>query len=349
VLDTTNQVNMVVEDSAGNPTTLNIDADGLTINGGATISGNGIEGVITADPNTGTISIGSNTILIDDVNNIIWAETGGVEADLTLGTATGSNIIVAGDLAVNGATNTNGITNVGDITTDTLTTTGDASIGGNADVVGTLNVGGATTTNGITNTGDIATDTLTTTGDANIGGNAGVTGTLNVGGATTTAGITNTGGLSNTGGLTTDTVTASGDASIGGNASVTGNTSVGGTLSVGGATTTAGITNTGNITTSGDVFADGRGIGLQEQLDSNRSDTNQNRRGIAMVAAMTDATVLPGMNNAMDFNVSYFEDNVGFAISYARRINDNFQVKASAASTSDFEEGVFRAGVGYQW
>jgi hypothetical protein len=104
------------------------------------------------------------------------------------------------------------------------------------------------------------------------------------------------------------------------------------------------------------VFAAGRGIGLQQQVDSNRSnikqnrrDIKQNRRGIAMVAAMTDATVLPGMSNAMDFNVSYYEENAGFAVSYARRINDNLQLKGSVATSHDFEEAVLRGGVSYQW
>jgi hypothetical protein len=55
------------------------------------------------------------------------------------------------------------------------------------------------------------------------------------------------------------------------------------------------------------------------------------------------------MSNAMDFNVSYYEENAGFAVSYARRINDNLQLKGSVATSHDFEEAVLRGGVSYQW
>jgi hypothetical protein len=76
----------------------------------------------------------------------------------------------------------------------------------------------------------------------------------------------------------------------------------------------------------------------------NRID--KNTRGIAMVAAMTNATIQPGMNQAVDFNVAHFE---GFAFGYANKINENLQIHAAAASTTDFGESVIRLGLSYQW
>jgi hypothetical protein len=37
------------------------------------------------------------------------------------------------------------------------------------------------------------------------------------------------------------------------------------------------------------------------------------------------------------------------AISYSRRINEGMQVNFGVASTTDFEESVMRAGIGFQW
>ncbi|MGI0134026.1 MAG: hypothetical protein ACREBW_03600, partial [Candidatus Micrarchaeaceae archaeon] len=119
-------------------------------------------------------------------------------------------------LSVTGATTTNGVTNTGNIGTETLTTTGLATLA-------SLSVTGATTTNGITNTGDIGTGTLSTTGLATLA-------SLSVTGATTTNGITNTGNVG------TGTLSTTGLATLA-------------SLSVTGATTTNGITNSGNVGT----------------------------------------------------------------------------------------------------
>lgn len=80
-----------------------------------------------------------------------------------------------------------------------------------------------------------------------------------------------------------------------------------------------------------------------------RSDIDTNTRGIAMVAAMTNTTIQPGMNHGVDFNISQFESETGFAFGYAHRINENMQVHGSAASTTDFDESVGRLGVSFQW
>ena len=88
---------------------------------------------------------------------------------------------------------------------------------------------------------------------------------------------------------------------------------------------------------------------LESAMDYARMDIDTNTRGIAMVAALTHTTVLPGMQNALDVSVAYFEGETGISISYSRRINEGTQINFAAASTSDFEESVVRAGVGWQW
>ncbi len=88
---------------------------------------------------------------------------------------------------------------------------------------------------------------------------------------------------------------------------------------------------------------------LQNQINNNKRDIETNTRGIAMVAAMTNTTVLPGNTQAIDFNLSHFEGETGFGFGYARAINPNLQLKVAAASTTDLDESVIRVGVSYQW
>lgn len=78
-----------------------------------------------------------------------------------------------------------------------------------------------------------------------------------------------------------------------------------------------------------------------------RIDTNT--RGIAMVAAMTNTSVAPGMKQAVDFNVANFEGETGFGLGYAYRVNENLQIQSAAASTNDMDESVVRVGLSYQW
>ena len=106
---------------------------------------------------------------------------------------------------------------------------------------------------------------------------------------------------------------------------------------------------TGDLEIAGDVFVGGRSQGLQSQIDTNREDIDANTRGIAMVAALQHTTVLPGMTHALDISGAHFEGETGMALNYARRINDNVQINFGAASTTDFEESVIKAGVGIQW
>ena len=125
----------------------------------------------------------------------------------------------------------------------------------------------------------------------------------------------------------------------------------------------------GDIFASGDIFINGNS-GVQAQLDTNaasiannaaaitsntnsiaknREDIDANTRGIAMVAALQHTTVLPGMTHALDISGAHFEGETGMALNYARRINENVQINFGAASTTDFDESVIKAGVGIQW
>ena len=88
---------------------------------------------------------------------------------------------------------------------------------------------------------------------------------------------------------------------------------------------------------------------LQTQINTNHAAIDRNTRGSAMVAALTHTTVLPGMTHALDISAAHFEDETGMALSYSRRISDGVQVNFGTASTTDFEEAVVRAGIGFQW
>jgi hypothetical protein len=68
-----------------------------------------------------------------------------------------------------------------------------------------------------------------------------------------------------------------------------------------------------------------------------------------MVAAMTNTTVEAGKTHGVDFNIAQFQDETGMSFGYANRINENLQIHAAAASTTDFDEAVARIGVSYQW
>ena len=88
---------------------------------------------------------------------------------------------------------------------------------------------------------------------------------------------------------------------------------------------------------------------LESRINTNSGHISRNTRGIAMVAALTHTTVLPGMTHALDISAAHFEDETGMALSYSRRVSEGVQVNFGAASTTDFEEAVVRAGIGFQW
>ena len=127
---------------------------------------------------------------------------------------------------------------------------------------------------------------------------------------------------------TTDTIaTTSGDLNLDADVNITGDLNI------------AGLT--------GDVAS--RINSNSSRIASNKEDIEQNTRGIAMVAALQHTTVLPGMNNAFDLSAAHFEGETGLALNYARRINENVQINFGAASTTDFDESVIKAGIGVQW
>jgi ECM component-binding autotransporter adhesin len=103
-----------------------------------------------------------------------------------------------------------------------------------------------------------------------------------------------------------------------------------------------------NVSIAGDLFINGN-PGVQAQLDNLDSRVDENARGIAMVAALQNSTVLPGMTHALDVGAAHFEGETGMSLNYSRRINENVQINFGAASTTDFDESVIRAGVGVQW
>ena len=85
------------------------------------------------------------------------------------------------------------------------------------------------------------------------------------------------------------------------------------------------------------------------RINKNEDNISKNSRGIAMVAALQHTTVLPGMTNALDAGVAHFDGETGMSLNYSRRINENVQINFGAASTTDFDESVIKAGIGYQW
>jgi hypothetical protein len=115
-----------------------------------------------------------------------------------------------------------------------------------------------------------------------------------------------------------------------------------------------------NVTNGSDLRIDGVSVATDDDIsairsdyqaaDRNlRSDIDTNTRGIAMVAAMTNTTIRDGMTQGVDFNISQFEGETGFAFGYAHKINENMQLHGAAASTTDFDESVGRLGVSFQW
>ena len=80
-----------------------------------------------------------------------------------------------------------------------------------------------------------------------------------------------------------------------------------------------------------------------------RAGIDENTRGIAMVAAMTNTRVEAGKTHGVDFNMAQFQSETGFAFGYANRVNENVQVHGSLASTTDLDESVVRVGVSVQW
>ena len=84
-------------------------------------------------------------------------------------------------------------------------------------------------------------------------------------------------------------------------------------------------------------------------ISRNTSDIQRNREGIAMVAAMTHTTLLPGNDVALDIGIANFESETAYSINFARRVKEGVQVNLSAASTSGLSDAVVRGSIGFQW
>ena len=85
------------------------------------------------------------------------------------------------------------------------------------------------------------------------------------------------------------------------------------------------------------------------KIENNRQMIEENRKGIAMVAALTHSTVLPGKSHALDISAASFEGEMGVAINYSGRLDENTQVNFGYAGTGFFEENIIRGGIGFQW
>lgn len=313
------------------------------------VGADGIEGIIEKEAD-GSIHIGENSLITNEVGGqqVLYAEDA-ANTPIDIAIANGSNLNVETNLNVDGLASLDGGIAV-DGNNDGIN---EFSVNGaNGDVTSLGTIAGGTLTDGtailaggsLTGAINVSTVTLNATGVATLSGGAAITGgtttdTLTVSGATITNGITNTGDINNTGNISTTN-----DLSVGNDASITRDLAVGRDLSV------ANDGNFGNnLNVGGDVFVGGRTQGLQSQVDRNRRDIEANARGIAMTAALTHTTVLPGMTNALDVSAAHFEGETGMSINYARRINENWQINFGAASTTDFDESVIKAGVGVQW
>lgn len=133
-------------------------------------------------------------------------------ACVTLDTSTGAAFAIP-------ITATAGLTVSGGLSTDTFTSSGDASVGGNLSVTGSVTASG-----GVSVSGGLTTDTSSVSGNASVGGNVTVTGDVSA-----------------------DDVTVGGTLGVTGATTLSGNASVGGTLGVTGATTLSGNASVGGV------------------------------------------------------------------------------------------------------
>ena len=294
----------------------------------------------------------------------------------TPGTPTGGNLTVGGNLAV-GA--------IGDVeqavidTAQAVTVNTDdiTTLNGDVDVVGSVanSIAGALDDTGVSENGIVGVIEKRADGTVKLGENSFIfddttaSHVLTADGAATEIVL---GGDAPATGLVTESV----NIRVANNLDVDGAANVDGVLSLGdsgnGAVADVASAINGNtaanVLTQADVDqneadSDAADLALGSRIDnnasaiannssriaSNKEDIEQNTRGIAMVAALQHTTVLPGMNNAFDLSAAHFEGETGLALNYARRINENVQINFGAASTTDFDESVIKAGIGVQW
>ena len=285
------------------------------------------------------IHIGENSLVTQELGGEqLLSATDGVN-DIDIRISGDTNLIVDNDLTVTGATTTNGITNTGGIGTGSVTATGNvgsatSSTSGNATVGGTLNVSGASTTNGINNSGQKITGLANGTSAADAA----------------TFGQMQT--ADNALGLRIDdeiTARILGDTTES-NARIAADNLIRSDFAAADTTERNARIAGDNLIRSDFAAADTTERNARIAGDSRlQSNIDENTRGIAMVAAMTNTTVDTGKTHGVDFNMAQFQSETGFAFGYANRINENVQVHTSVASTTDFDESVVRLGVAVQW
>ena len=187
---------------------------------------------MVGDNMTGSLTLGTNKIILDIAGNGTFSGTLDVASAATLGSvAVTTSATVGTTLDVTGATTLTTLTTSGAATLDSVGVTNNATVGG------TLGVTGATT----------LSSTLDVTGNTAVGGTLGVT---NAATFSSTIGVT---GAATFG----DTLSVSGAATLSSTLAVTSNTTIGGTLNVSGASTLDSVGVTNNATVGGTLGVTG--------------------------------------------------------------------------------------------
>jgi hypothetical protein len=107
--------------------------------------------------------------------------------------------------------------------------------------------------------------------------------------------------------------------------------------------------NTADIATNAaDIATNAAGIATNAAgIATNVSDIAVNRDGIAMAAAISHSTILPGMTQALDISHASFEGSSAMSINYSRKVKEGVQINLSHASAGDSH--INKVGVGFQW
>jgi hypothetical protein len=275
--------------------------------------------------------------------------TTNVNGNSTFGAGTtatfNGNAVFNGTVSFAGAQNFAGINNTGNISTDTLSTTGAATIGG------TLSVTGQATFNGITNTGNLTTDTMT----ANTSINTPLI-------TATTANVT-TANMTTVNATTANITTANATTANLGTANVTTalQVSPGATVNMGGnrvqnvAAPVAG-TDAANksyvdasVASLGGQF-DQALAGVNSRIDDISNRTTKATAGVAMAFAMAGVpTVLPNERVAFTMNYGNFQGQNGLALNGAVRLSDNLQFTGGVGYSTNQNLVGARAGLRVGW
>ena len=240
----------------------------------------------------GTISLGQNSIDMDNTNDVI-SSSGGI---LTLGDHDNHLTRVRGILSAQDNATVDG----------TLGVTGATTLNDDLTVAGTTALDN-TTVNGWLSVRDNATfqDTLTATGLATLNGGADVNGNLDVRDNTTLTGTLGvTGATTITNDLTVTGTTTLNATSIAGVLSVRDNATIGDSLDVGGSTALSGTLNvTGLSTLSSVVITDNATIqGNLNVTGSILSNQLSSTDGNSMVRRETDGSIHLGTNSMVFYD-----------------------------------------------